>query len=109
MLPFILLAFGFPILFLGMAWSAARAGRLRRAESLATAAGTWSWMLLGVGGLVALSVHAMGFPLWRYPEAAAALSAPVAIWWYARSLYASIRARREAEAAPAPPPADPAR
>ena len=94
---------GFPILCLLRARSAARAGRLARAEYLARVARLCSWVLLGIFGVPAIGFLATGYPLWRHPVEVAWFSAPVPIWFWSRSLYASIRARREAGAAPAPP------
>ena len=101
------LAFGLPVAFLGMARAALHAGNLPRAEGLATTAGVWSWILLGAAAVFAIPALFAGFPFWRHPEFAAALSAAVPIWLWSRTLYASIRARREAEAGSAPPADEP--
>lgn len=99
------LGFGPPVLCLAMAWSAARDGRLARAESLATFAGTWSWLVMAAGGVLGAFALAGSFPLWRHPLYTVPIAASIALWWYTRSFYASIRARREAEAR-SPPPED---
>jgi len=100
------LAMGPPMVALGMCWSAIREGRPARAETLATFAGTWSWMLMGAGGVFAVLGVLAGFPIWRHAVLLAGLATPVALWLYARSLYGAIRARREADArraGPTPP------
>ena len=96
------LAFGLPVMFLGMARAALLAGNLSRAEGLATTAGVWSWILLGAAAVLSIPALFAGYPFWQHPEIAAALSAPVPIWFWSRTLYASIRARQEAEAGSAP-------
>ena len=104
----VFLAFALPVTFLGMARAALHAGNLSRAEGLATTAGVFSWILLGASAAFSIPALFAGFPFWQHPEIAAALSAPVPIWFWSRTLYASIRARREEEARSAPP-ADQAR
>jgi hypothetical protein len=53
-------------------------------------------------GMLGLFAMKGSFPPWRHPLVTLPVAASIPLWWYARSFYRSIRARREEEAGSPP-------
>jgi hypothetical protein len=83
-----------PAVFLFLGWRCHRAGRYGRADTFTTIAGVGSWILLGIEGLLVPYAVLQGVPLWGDPGGMLLISYPPAVWFFARTLTASIARRR---------------
>jgi len=83
-----------PVGFLLGGWWHMRARRYDRAGSFATIAGVCSWFLLAIEGLLVPYALLQGVPLWVDPGSMLLFSYPPAVWFYARTLTASIARHR---------------
>ena len=63
------------------------------AEALALKAWAFSWVYLGIAGFSAVVLFSSGVSFSSEPWVAPAFGYPVVLWFYARTLLASIRAR----------------
>jgi hypothetical protein len=108
LLGMLLATCGVPMLCLLRARFLLHSGDLAGAARLSTISGTWCWMLMGAGALIAALIWRLGPPTMRHPEQVVLLAAPVPIWFWSRTLYARARASQEevARAAATPPSGD---